>query len=72
MDRNFFRRVEVAFPILDEKLKKRVIQEAFTFALNDNQLAWLQQKNGDYIKLKNRKPPFSLHEALILANQTAN
>ena len=72
MDRNFFRRVEVAFPILDEKLKKRVIQEAFTFALDDNQLAWIQQKNGDYTKLKNRKPAFSLHEALILANQSSN
>jgi len=72
MDRNFFRRVEVAFPILDGKLKKRVIQEAFTLALDDNQLAWLQQKNGDYTKLKNRKPVFSLHEALILANQSSN
>ena len=72
MDRNFFRRVEVAFPILDGKLKKRVIQEAFTLALDDNQLAWLQQKNGDYTKLKNRKPVFNLHEALILANQSSN
>ncbi|MDR2613776.1 MAG: polyphosphate kinase 1, partial [Candidatus Accumulibacter sp.] len=27
MERNFFRRIEVAFPILDEKLKRRVINE---------------------------------------------
>jgi polyphosphate kinase len=27
MDRNFFRRIEVAFPVLDAKLKKRVIEE---------------------------------------------
>ncbi len=27
MDRNFFRRVEICFPVLDAKLKKRVISE---------------------------------------------
>ena len=32
MDRNFFRRVEIAFPIYDKTLKKRVIDEAFTYA----------------------------------------
>ena len=39
MDRNFFRRVEIAFPIYDKTLKKRVIDEAFTYALRDNQLS---------------------------------
>ena len=29
MDRNFFRRVELAFPIFDQTLKKRVIDENF-------------------------------------------
>ena len=28
MDRNFFRRIEVAFPVLDAKLKKRVSRRA--------------------------------------------
>ena len=28
MDRNFFRRVEIAFPVRDRKLRKRVIDEA--------------------------------------------
>jgi polyphosphate kinase len=36
MDRNFFRRVEVAFPVLDPALKRRVIRESFTLALRDN------------------------------------
>jgi polyphosphate kinase len=61
MDRNFFRRVEVAFPILDPKLKKRVIDEAFTFALRDNQRAWLQQSDGQYERIVNRRKVFSLH-----------
>jgi polyphosphate kinase len=61
MDRNFFRRVEVAFPMLDTKLKKRVIDEAFTFALRDNQRAWLQQSDGQYERIVNRRQAFSLH-----------
>lgn len=67
MDRNFFRRVEVAFPILEPKLKKRVIDEAFTFAIRDNQRAWLQQPDGQYERIMNRRPPFSLHQHLMQA-----
>src|SRR3546814_17552168 len=33
MDRNFFRRVEVGFPILDKAWKIRVINEALTYVL---------------------------------------
>jgi len=65
MDRNFFRRVEVAFPILDVKLKKRVIDEAFTYALKDNCLAWMQQKDGSYAKLRSRRPPYNVQETII-------
>jgi polyphosphate kinase len=65
MDRNFFRRVELAFPILDKELKKRVVDEAFTQALRDNRLAWLQQPDGRYIKLRNRRQALNLHEILM-------
>ncbi len=65
MDRNFFRRVEIAFPVLDPVLKKRVIAEAFTFALRDNRQAWLQQPDGRYAKLRNRRPAFSLNDHLM-------
>jgi polyphosphate kinase len=65
MDRNFFRRVEIAFPVLEKNLKKRVIDEAFTFALRDNRLAWVQQSDGSYSKLVNRRMPFKLHEYLM-------
>jgi polyphosphate kinase len=64
MDRNFFRRVEISFPILDKSLKKRVITEAFTYALRDNQLAWRALPNGGYAKVKSRGKPFNLHEYL--------
>ncbi|TAM88290.1 MAG: polyphosphate kinase 1 [Candidimonas sp.] len=65
MDRNFFRRVEVGFPILDKALKKRVINEAFTYALRDNQLAWRGQPDGGYTRVHSRRPPFNLHDYLM-------
>jgi polyphosphate kinase len=65
MDRNFFRRVEIAFPIVDKALKQRVVAEAFTYALKDNQLAWQQLPNGDYQRVRKRQKPFNLHAFLM-------
>lgn len=65
MDRNFFRRVEIAFPILDRRLKRRVITEAFTYALRDNQLAWRALPDGSYVRVTSRGQPFNLHEKLM-------
>ncbi|NYT60064.1 polyphosphate kinase 1 [Alcaligenaceae bacterium] len=65
MDRNFFRRVEVSFPVLDKTLKKRVINEAFTYALRDNQLAWRALPNGSYTKISSRGKPFNIHDHLV-------
>ncbi len=66
MDRNFFRRVEVAFPVLDKTLRKRVIDESFTFALRDNQLAWRQQADGSYQRVRRgRRPAFNLQNHLM-------
>ena len=65
MDRNFFRRVELATPILDPELKRRVIDEAFTYALRDNQLSWQQQPDGDYVRIKSRRKPFAIHQYLM-------
>ena len=46
MDRNFFRRIEVCFPVLDEKLKKRVLDEGLKTYLKDNCQAWEMDCNG--------------------------
>jgi polyphosphate kinase len=48
MDRNFFRRIESCFPILDPKLKKRVIQEGLRPYLRDNLQAWEMQPDGSF------------------------
>jgi polyphosphate kinase len=29
MERNFFRRIEICFPVLEPKLKRRVLKEGF-------------------------------------------
>lgn len=65
MDRNFFRRVEIAFPVYDKTLRKRVIDEAFTYALRDDQLAWQQQADGTYARVRNRREAYDVQEALI-------
>jgi polyphosphate kinase len=48
MDRNFFRRIEVCFPVLDKKLKKRVIDEGLKIYLQDNCEAWDMDSTGHY------------------------
>lgn len=55
MARNLFRRVEVAFPVLDESLKKRVMQEGLMAYLKDNQNAWELRSDGTYRQKKPRK-----------------
>jgi len=47
MDRNFFRRVEVCFPILGETLKARVIADLDLY-LSDNTQAWELRPDGSY------------------------
>jgi polyphosphate kinase len=48
MERNFFRRIETAFPVLDPKLKKRVINEGLKPYLRDTTQAWDMQPDGSY------------------------
>lgn len=49
MDRNFFRRVETAWPIKQRANKKRILDELKLY-LSDNQNAWLLQADGNYVK----------------------
>jgi polyphosphate kinase len=48
MGRNFFGRVEVAFPVLDPKLKLRVIDEGLKPYLECEAQAWHMDRNGEY------------------------
>ena len=48
MDRNFFRRIELAFPVLDPALKLRVIKEGLQAYLEDTPQTWLENAEGEY------------------------
>ena len=48
MDRNFFRRIEVCFPVLDEKLKKRLLTEGLIIYLKDKCQTWEMDGDGHY------------------------
>ena len=50
-ERNFFRRVEVCFPILDEALRTRVTDELMLY-LADNQQAWELLADGAYRRVE--------------------
>ncbi len=66
MNRNLFRRIEVAFPVLDPLLKKRVIAEGLNPCLKDNVNAWELDADGIYHKRKPRgkQMPFCAQQYL--------
>lgn len=49
MDRNFFRRVETAWPLEDRSIKKCVLSE-LELMIKDNQNAWILQSDSEYIR----------------------
>ena len=48
MERNLIQRVEVAFPIENDALQDRLIEECFTIPWQDDMAAWDMQPNGSY------------------------
>lgn len=51
MERNLYRRVEVGFPMIDPKLRKRVYKEGLEIYLKDNSQAWLMDSEGNYTRV---------------------
>ncbi|MDN5935814.1 MAG: RNA degradosome polyphosphate kinase, partial [Nitrosospira sp.] len=66
MDRNFFRRIEICFPILEAKLKKRVLLEGLNVYLKDNRQTWEMDSDGNYhLRSARRGRKFCAQEALL-------
>jgi len=66
MERNFFRRIELCFPVLDPALKRRVIREGLQAYLDDNCQAWTMDAEGVYARLRPRRGrPRSAQEELL-------
>jgi polyphosphate kinase len=55
MGRNLFRRMEVAFPVRDPALRKRVIDEGLKAYLTDNREAWALDADGRWSKVRPRR-----------------
>jgi polyphosphate kinase len=65
MERNLFRRVEVAFPILDPALHES-LRADLSLYLADTSDAWLLQQDGTYVHADaGDKPPLSAQETLL-------
>ncbi|AVG18186.1 polyphosphate kinase 1 [Chromobacterium vaccinii] len=71
MSRNFFRRIETCAPILDSKLKRRIIKEALRLYLEDNVNSWEMLSDGGYKRRSSRGKPHCAQREL-LASYTGN
>jgi len=69
MDRNFFRRIEICFPVLDRRLKKRVIREAFKPFFDRTSDAWDMASDGTY---RHRTGSKKLHPQRLLLELLTN
>jgi polyphosphate kinase len=67
MYRNFFRRIEACFPVLDRKLKKRVFKEGLEVYLKDTAQAWEMLPDGNYQRrIARRGMAFSAQTHLLV------
>jgi polyphosphate kinase len=65
MERNFFRRIEICFPVLEPKLKRRVLKEGLKPYLADNAQAWAMNGSGDYGIRASRRSRICAQELLL-------
>jgi len=54
MGRNMFRRIELAWPLRDARLRQRVIDECLVPYLHDTLDAWRQDADGQYERVAER------------------
>ena len=69
MPRNFFRRVEVVFPVEEKSMQEGVLQTMENI-LSDNSMASELRQNGNYVPApKRRRKEFSVQDHLITLSQ---
>jgi polyphosphate kinase len=65
MERNFFRRIEVAFPVRRRTLRERILRDLETW-LADNTNAWLLRADGSYVRTTpGTAAPLSAQQAML-------
>jgi polyphosphate kinase len=70
MERNFFRRVEVAFPILEAELRSRILEDLELY-LRDDAGAWLLGADARYTRAPQRGPVAVSAQLALLERYTA-
>jgi polyphosphate kinase len=66
MDRNLLRRIEVAFPIIDVDIAKRIFNEGLENYLVDNTMAWTLDEHGSYTRVvPDQQMPHSAQSSLL-------
>jgi polyphosphate kinase len=68
MNRNMLRRIELAWPVLDAKLRQRIVDECLVAYLHDPRDAWELQPDGTYRRAPGAEDPkrMSAQSALML------
>ena len=64
MPRNFFRRIEVAFPIEDFNEEAKIMESMDSF-IQDNEFSTHLRSKGQYVQPPKRRRPFSVQEHFI-------
>jgi polyphosphate kinase len=73
MPRNFYRRVEVMFPVESAALKQRVLQEILPAYMRDNVKARILRSDGSYTRVEPApgEPPYRVQEELLRLRRPA-
>lgn len=66
MERNFFHRIEVCFPIQNKRLADRVKKYGLLIDLEDNCQRWELQTNGEYRKIHPEHEPLRAAQEFLL------
>jgi polyphosphate kinase len=69
MPRNFIRRIEIAFPVLESQLQTQ-LKDILELQLTDTEKAWHMQPDGTYVRNRSQAPGFRFQERFYEMLQT--
>jgi polyphosphate kinase len=70
MERNFFRRVEIAFPVREQTHRERILRD-LNYYLADNVQAWTLERDGSYTHCQCGEQPVRDAQASLLGRYAA-
>lgn len=70
MERNFFRRVEIAFPVREQTHRERILRD-LNYYIADNVQAWTLGRDGGYTRCRRGEEPIRDAQASLLGRYAA-